>query len=369
MSVAMCRACRGTWCARAMLPALLDPSGRRITAVDGWANVVPGSLSCPSCALDMQLVRTLGIETCPMCKGVWLPDGEIARLRDRMMKPDRGAPSKPASLKPPVEAPAPHVPAGEDRFSFDGLLFHALVFPVALAIALLLTWGRLWFALGYLFQATYHEWGHATAAWLAGYFAFPMPFGITTVFGHSMFVTIVMAAACGGIGWFAWSRRLFELLAVVIGFSLLLIYLTATDKSETDKWITWAGCAGELVLPTIAIVSFSWRLPDRLRWDFWRFPVLLVGMCVLVASAKLWVRADRDASWLPRGSALFGNSDSNGDVDKMLRRYRWTESELSGSYVRLASVCGVLISLHYLTHLGLAWRRRRAADEEPGGNA
>ena len=59
--------------------------------------------------------------------------------------------------------------------------------------------------------------------------------------------------------------------------------------ANADQWEMWTcmGLGGEGALSALMVLTFYYRVPDRLRWDFWRWPVFFLGVqCSLRTSSS-----------------------------------------------------------------------------------
>jgi hypothetical protein len=117
------------------------------------------------------------------------------------------------------------------------------------------------------------------------------------------------------------------------------------------------------------MVGFYYRLPDRLRWDFFRYPSLVIGAHAFGAGLVMWLRALHDRSAIPWGTGFGGREDSGGDMNRLLD-LGWPLERLTHAYVALALACGAVIGLHYAGFLGRALRdrgKRKTPHEGPVG--
>jgi hypothetical protein len=251
-----------------------------------------------------------------------------------------------------------------ERLDTEGVLVNAASLPAMLAFGWLLAVAHAWFVVGYLFHATYHELGHTFAAWLSGRFALPIPAILTfiSVDRSAVLSSIVLAPLLGGMVWAARRRRvtLALVLATLAAVSIDLSFLTTNAQSL--MWLAFAGCGGEILLSALVAASFYAPLPARARWDFWRWPFVLVACCVLVNADHQWRTISADVELLPRGTAMEGSRDANGDMDKLLRA-GWTSEEIAGAYVGLADVAWLGLGALYAVRLARAWRRRWSGDD------
>ncbi len=356
--VAACPQCRGMH----FEPGQLDRVAGR--AVRGTPDpVAPGpALACADCgealtALELGATRW---QACQSCGGAWVEARALLALTGR------AAPSGPVergpvtgSALPLPKASAPLAPI-EDRLPFDRptvqWLAYSLVALVALAVAVLgiaetlVFFVRLWI----------HELGHALPAWLSGRAALPLPFGFTFWREESSwFTALCLAFLIGVLGVASWRER--RTFGVVLAGALFALqgFCTLLVPDETMiGWIVAGGLAGELVLSALLVVAFYYPLPDRIRWDFWRFVVLLPSACVFASAFAMWVRIDLGIQGLPFGSIVGAPGDGTGDVERLMASYDWTPEGMTAFYRTLGTFCLLAIGGHYaIFGLRAFWKR------------
>ena len=92
-------------------------------------------------------------------------------------------------------------------------------------------------------------------------------------------------------------------------------------------WQILSGALGELLLGAFLLVAFHFPLPDKIRWDFWRWVAIIPGALCFTHAMKLWRTVASDVSQMPWGSAL-GN-DSDGDMNRLVQQFGWGANELA----------------------------------------
>jgi hypothetical protein len=120
------------------------------------------------------------------------------------------------------------------------------------------------------------------------------------------------------------------------------------------------GFVAELVLPALALVAFHLRLPDRLRWDFFRFLVLPIAACAFVGALRLWLGIAHGSEQLPMGSFMPG--DGAGDFDRLMSEYGYSQARIIriGTTSARLSVLGLALCYVALGARALS-RTRRAS--------
>jgi len=192
--------------------------------------------------------------------------------------------------------------------------------------------------LGFVMSITYHEFGHAAASWLGGRWAVPIPVAALTFTGsdRSWLVAALLFAAVGWLAERAQRERRWPALTLCSAVLLAQIAMMAIASRERwQMWMVWSGCAGELVFGALGVIAFYHRVSERLRWDFWRYPVLAVS----------------------------ASRDSGNDMVRLVKEHGLSPQAIRRSYVLLAQAGAAAIALHYLWFLLFAGARPPAPPE------
>ncbi|MDB4990554.1 MAG: hypothetical protein JWN04_5732 [Myxococcaceae bacterium] len=236
-----------------------------------------------------------------------------------------------------------------DRLAFGLPWVDLLALPIALLLSFLVrlsNWGSLLLVPA---QIQFHELGHALLAWLSGRAALPLPFGFTFWREQqSVFTGCCMAFLLGVLLVRAVRER--RPFGAVLASSLLLAFLVLSllVAADTSRMlILLAGLAGELVLTSLAIVAFYFEMPDRLRWDFFRFIVLFPATGSWLAAVQLWLGVARGKRALPTGSILGTTGDGSGDLDRLLAEYDFSEASITTLYGRLSLLTAAVVVVTY----------------------
>jgi len=345
----VCHSCRASLQPLETLSATLGTTAIAI-APDRFADPIGG---CPACARGrLRSARVLGetAATCDSCAALWLTREQLARMRARVAR-DRS-----------LGAPAPDLASYKERFekagrfAFDDVASIRYAYPGAMAVGFLahvlglsfLVWGtvEMWF----------HELGHAIVAWLSGFVAVPLPFfTIMPRETRSGSVIAIVLGMIGAIAFEASRRRWWALLAFAGGLAITQLVLTVVlNPAQARQWGIFAGEAGAIVLPTLVILAFY--QPLGWRWDFWRYPVLVIAAIGFVHALFLWTGVARGTGVMPHGSAV--GEDSEGDMERLIREFDWTKASLANSYIALTTGCLVVLGVTYFVFL------RRAIPKE-----
>jgi len=253
---------------------------------------------------------------------------------------------------PDIDVPAPsdveegQAPSGKgqfDRFSFN----HPLVFVVALPLATMSAFViNSSFLAGLMrpFQIWIHECGHATIAWLSGRRALPLPIGWTSWEPErSAVVYFAFLFLLGVLFHTAWKERLRGAMVFAGVVGLVQLIMTWTFPQRTvELWITFGGIGGEFYLSAILMVLFFFPLPDRFRWDFWRYGILVIAASTFWENFSFWNRVERGLESIPWGSIL-GAGDAGGDMDRLMLQHGWPNARIIGAYNSVGDVCLLLL--------------------------
>lgn len=249
------------------------------------------------------------------------------------------------------------------RVPQGGFFANTLALPLAFLAGWVLKGS--WWMFGFFFYVTCHELGHSLVAWMGGYWSFPVIVGIALVSPEPSY--LVTGAMLLLLGWGLWTAavsngvQFFLLCACLAAGTVYLSFFASTGQWQS--WMHFGGTAGEFVLPTLLILAFYHRFPDRLRWDFFRYPLLLAAMCSLVASAQRWheVRGDPENRIL-WGKPISQSRDTDNDWVKLVRESGWTPQQIADSYANLGLACSGAVVMYYIWFLGKAPRRPEDAE-------
>ncbi|HWO14499.1 MAG TPA: hypothetical protein VNN80_33570 [Polyangiaceae bacterium] len=261
----------------------------------------------------------------------------------------------PALVAPPTDAGTSAEPAF-NRSSFEHGALNVAAAPATLGLCLWIATGPLGAFFAALVAMPFHELGHALTSWLSSRIAVPLPFFTVWYDEQSLWFGLVLAL---GLGWLAYHSRRERTrfgLWLALGLLALQLGLSWLVPARLTRMLQIAGGAlGELVLATLVIVGFHFPLPDRLRWDFWRWLALPPAALCLAHAWLTWLAARRDPARIPWGAAIGDQAD--GDMNRLVFDYGWTAQQLTAFYLRAGVSCALVIAGAY----ALAWRRTRRA--------
>ncbi|HEX4382701.1 MAG TPA: hypothetical protein VH083_07120 [Myxococcales bacterium] len=224
--------------------------------------------------------------------------------------------------------------------------------PVALGLAFLLCAFGARFLLRLFFGMWVHELGHATAAWLCGYLAFPGPWltPMSAERSHLFSLVLLVALIFGAVAKPA-------LRWVFIGLIGLQIVCTGVlSESAAHQLVLFMGDGGCLLLGTLLMLTLYVRPGSALHKGWLRWGFLVIGAAAFADVFSLWWGARTDPDLIP-----FGMNEGVGlsDPSALSDTYGWSAGVLVHRYVVLGSVCLLVLLSSSLLSL-----RNRAARGE-----
>lgn len=250
-------------------------------------------------------------------------------------------------------------------FGFPFLLLMAMIMSSIPLVKFLLRGITIWF----------HEFGHATIAWLSGRKALPLPFGWTNVDPtKSLFVYGGILILLGLLSWAGYreQRRWPMILAGVI--AVLQFAMTWLMPLDTFKMLlSFGGVGGEFYLCTLLMVSFFFPFPDYFRWEIYRYPAVFGAAFTFWGSFTQWQQINTGAQSIPWGSLWGGAEHQGGDMNMLSHTFGWSDQQIIHTYNTLGGIClSVILGLyfyivmkHQRSHLLLFWYQIKASYGQP----
>jgi hypothetical protein len=152
-------------------------------------------------------------------------------------------------------------------------------------------------------------------------------------------------------------KRPFGVLVAALLSAAFVVLALVLSVERSRELILLGGLAGELALPSLAMVAFYFPLPDRLRWDFFRFVLLAPASGCWLSALSLWWGVWRGTRALPMGS--ISGIDGSGDLDRLMAEYGHDEHSISAGYGELAVWTVLLVLAVYALFALRAWLRLR----------
>lgn len=200
-----------------------------------------------------------------------------------------------------------------------------------------------------------HESGHAAAAWLTGFMAFPGPWVTPIDLERSMMVTLVLAAALAFGAYRAWQiERWFWVIASSAVLVLALFGAFAVHTLRARQLFTFMGDGGLFVLGSLLMLTMYARADHPVRQERLRWVFLVVGALAFMDARATWFGGmDR----LPLGEDDRGLSDAS----VLTESYGWTLELLVGRYQQLAVGCFIVLAAAWAVGLLQALGELQAA--------
>jgi len=299
-----------------------------------------------------------GVLVCRQCQGAWVTSNGLEQLRAALRSARTAVPSLQRAKTPPQAGKAAKTEVEYMRVQ-TGWRGNLLPPVAVIGAAFLLDKTGIGQLLCWFLGMFLHEGGHALAGWLGGRVAIPTPFGATFFIGSGRLriISVVLLLVFAGTMLLGLQRRLYLLatLAVVAATATFYLAFVVPERSGLEFFIL-AGGAGQITLSAALICLYPWQAPKGLRWDFWRYPALVLGSLVFVDAFRMWELATTNPLLAPHGSAVGGD----GDLERLKASFGWTEASLINFFWDLCLASATAIALVYLVSvLCELWRANR----------
>ena len=231
------------------------------------------------------------------------------------------------------------------RFAVPGALFTSLVLAQT-------DMGR--FLLRTFFGMWLHELGHAVAAWLCGFPAFPGPWFTSVGEERSFLFALAVTAGLAYAIWRARTEGERVWMGVAIAVLVLQVVLTVVlSPARAHVLITFCGDAGSMVFGAALMAAFFVPPGHKLHRDWLRWGFLVIGAASFADTFPGWWAARHDP-----GVIVFGEIEGRADTDPtVLVDSGWTVVQMVSRYVAI----GVLSLVGLAAAQVLHYRRTRDA--------
>jgi hypothetical protein len=242
-------------------------------------------------------------------------------------------------------------------FSFDNQNINRFALPIAFLLNGAIHWSGLDFLLIGM-KIWIHEFGHATVAWFSGRGATPLPFGWTNVnLNRSPIVYICFFLLWAMLFYTGWKEKKRLSMGIAVVAVIMQFGMTWFMSQDTfEMWFAFGGVGGEFYLSTLLILAFYIPLPDKWRWDFWRYPALLMGTHSFLSNFGFWHQVQRGTASIPWGTMLNGSGDAGGDMNQ-LRDWGWSDGQIINTYIAIGQVCfWLMLGIYFMRSVNLRKR-------------
>jgi hypothetical protein len=253
-------------------------------------------------------------------------------------------------ITPPVVTPRD--PADDEfiLFRFDNWKVNVFAPLLLLAFVLLVNLSPLGFFLKG-FHVWMHEFGHATAAWLCGFRATPLPLGWTPVepvyspfvyWGLLLMFVILFVAG--------WKERKVWAMVAAVALAGLQYYMTWRMPALTQEfwWSAFGGVGGEFYLSTLFMMFFWVQLPEKFKWGACRYVFFFIGATAFLNIWLRWRDIYHGLEEIPFGSMINGEDDQGGDMNKLMDGFGWKKFAIRRNYLLLGYGCWAALGLMWL---------------------
>jgi hypothetical protein len=233
--------------------------------------------------------------------------------------------------------------------SFDSAGVNAIYAPLVAGLGVVLGAGPLSGLLAGFF-VWIHEFGHATAAWMTGRRALPLPIGWTPIgperstfvyFGVLFLLAVFFVAG-------AKEKKIVPML-LAVGLALAQYVMTWRWPEQIGyKWSIFAGVGGEFYLSALMMGLFYFRLPQKFRWGGCRYFFLFIGGAGFYRIWTFWQQVKHGTEGIPYGSMVGGEEDEGGDMNILHGDFDWSQHDIVRTYDRLGTACLLTLTAIYL---------------------
>ncbi len=129
----------------------------------------------------------------------------------------------------------------------------------------------------------------------------------------------------------------------------LQFYMTwVMPEARQDFWYSaFGGVGGEFYLSTLLMASFYVQLPDKFKWGACRYVFFILGAAAFLHIVSFWDKVYHGLDSIPMGSMINGEDDSNGDMNKLMDDYGWTDGRIPDTYQYLGYGCWGFLGVVY----------------------
>lgn len=204
-----------------------------------------------------------------------------------------------------------------------------------------------------------HESGHAIAAWLCGYPAFPTAW-FTFVGERGRWISVVLGAVAATGGYVAYRRE--RWFWVAVSSVALVLFLAGNLQSDfhSRMQFTFWGDGGAYVLSTVLMMTFYARPGSTITRNQVRWGLLILG------ALAFWSVYSRWSGGFENIANALEDTDERGpsDIMQLTTMYGWPIYVLIHRYLRLGQVCLAALAVAYAVGLVRAKRAEAGLPSE-----
>ena len=198
-----------------------------------------------------------------------------------------------------------------------------------------------------------HETGHAVAAWMCGYMAFPGPWFTPVSGSRSWAVTGLVVASLGAAVTSAWRANERAWAAAAAAMLLATLYCRfALSSGRAEALVVFMGDGGCFLLGTLLMLTIYVDADHPLRSGGACWGLLVLGALAFADAAHVW---SGDVARIPFGE----NGNGMSDPSVLTEIHQWGLLALIRRYEALEGACLATIAAVYAIGLAAAVRARR----------
>ncbi|MGC4081042.1 MAG: hypothetical protein QM736_02760 [Vicinamibacterales bacterium] len=245
-----------------------------------------------------------------------------------------------------MAAPSPSVRADLERARIERVAAVAELKTRALALPVALVCARLAAAVApgpvRVLAMWLHESGHAMAAWMCGYLAWPGPWFTPVGTEPSRLLTITLLGVLAHAAWRAHqAERRFWLAASIAGMLLVGVCTFGLRPGQAQQLIVFAGDGGSFVLGTTLMLTMFARPDHAVRREHLRWVFVAIGALAFMDAWTTWTG--------PIEGVPFGESDHGlSDPSVLVEEFGWGMLQLTQRYRKVAYACLATLALAML---------------------
>jgi len=202
------------------------------------------------------------------------------------------------------------------------------------------------FVLRTFFGMWLHELGHASAAWLTGRWALPVPW-FTFSFDRTVLVSVLMFG--GAVALVRFGKRRDSGTTMALGLVLFVATLAGhlAPPALQQPFFIFGGEAGAMVYGALLTCGFLVRSPLRVFQGGLRWGWLVIGAASWADATRVWWASKTDFEAIP-----FGVEDGMpSDASRLVDEFGWDAAAMVRRFLTVALVSLVVAMLAFVAAL------------------